>query len=176
MRLPWATNAVTVESQLKAALKIFPVKRPGLLFNPREQNSRINRDRLKAAAKPLGIEVIDLRSPPARNSLEKNLQKLLDKSIEVDAVYLPNDSHILTQAKLIAYQLKAGNIKSIAGLKQYVENGALMGVVPDYDKLGKAVAAIVDRHQKGEPLEKIEVQSDKEPLLTINHFDAQWFR
>ena len=32
-----ATNAVAIESQLKAALKIFPVKRLGILFNPREQ-------------------------------------------------------------------------------------------------------------------------------------------
>jgi ABC-type uncharacterized transport system substrate-binding protein len=53
-----------------------------------------------------------------------------------------------------------------------VKNGALVGVVPDYSKLGKAAAGIVDRHQKGESLQTIPVQLDEDPRLIINKTTA----
>jgi hypothetical protein len=49
------------------------------------------RGELHRLAKQLDFEVIDLRSPPVENILEKNLQKLIDKAIAVDAVYQPPD-------------------------------------------------------------------------------------
>ena len=62
-------------------------------------------------------------------------------------------------------------IKTIGSLERYVKNGALIGVVPDYYALGKAAATVVDRHQKGEALQKIPVQRGK-PRLVINKTTA----
>jgi ABC-type uncharacterized transport system substrate-binding protein len=53
-------------------------------------------------------------------------------------------------------------------LRDFIENGALLGVVPDYYQLGKAVASILDRHEKGERLQGIAVQTPQNPLLMIN--------
>ena len=86
----------------------------------------------------------------------------------VDAVYLPQDSFLVSQAKLIGAELKAAKVKSIASIKDYVDDGALMGVVPDYYDLGKAAAMIVHRHQGGEKLQNIPVQTANEPVLVIN--------
>ncbi len=100
-----------------------------------------------------------------------NLQKLIDKSVVVDAVYLPSDSFLISSAKLIGSQLRVAKIKSIGSIKAFIDNGALIGVVPDYYEMGRAVATIVDRHQKGEMLQDIPVHQGyrtKEPILMIN--------
>ncbi len=162
------SNRVPLTLQIGSALKVFQFKRLGLFFNPREKNAMVIRNELYAIAKDFGFEVIDLRSPPVQDSLEQNLQKLIDKSIVVDAVYLPLDSFLLTKAELIGTKLRAGKIKSVAAQKKYIENGALFGVIPDYYKLGKVVATILDRHQKGEKLQNIPIQIPKEPLMVIN--------
>ena len=78
------------------------------------------RDELYRLAKQLKFDVIDLRTPPVKDSLEKNLQKLIDRTITVDAVYLPLDSFLLTQAQVIGPKLRAAQIKSIAAQKKYI--------------------------------------------------------
>ena len=119
-------------------------------------------------AKHFDFEVIDLRSPPAEEMLQENLQKLIDGSFIVDAVYLPADSFLASNAKMIGSRLRTAKVKSIAATKIFIESGALMGVVTDYYKLGKTVARIVDRHQKGEKLQNISIEKVENPYLVIN--------
>jgi putative ABC transport system substrate-binding protein len=162
------SNEIPLPLQLKTALAVFPMKRLGLFFNPREKNSMLIRDKVLAVAWPLGIEVVDLRSPPAQDMLKENLQKLHDGSIKVDAVYLPADSFIVSNAKVVGAELRSAKVKSIAAIERYVDDGALMGVVPRYRELGRAAAAIVHRHLGGQPLQSMPVESDREPSLKIN--------
>ena len=49
--------------------------------------------------RPLGIEVVDLRSAPALDMLQENLQKLRNKTMAVDAVYLPADSFFSSRTR-----------------------------------------------------------------------------
>lgn len=60
-----ATNKIPLADQILAARQVFHFKRLGLLFNPREKNSMIERQRLRAVAKKFHFQVVDLRSPPA---------------------------------------------------------------------------------------------------------------
>jgi ABC-type uncharacterized transport system substrate-binding protein len=100
--------------------------------------------------------------------LQENLQKVIDKSILVDAVYLPSDSFLVSNAELIGSKLRAAKVKSIGAIKSFIENGALMGVVVDNYQLGRTVARIVDRHQKGEKLQNIPIAKVEKPYLVIN--------
>lgn len=168
-----ATNEIPLPLQIQTALKIIPFKRLGLLFNPREKNSMLVRDKISEAATKFRFEVTDLRSPPALDMLQENLQKLRDKSIVVDAVYLPPDSFLISNAQLIGSELRAAKVKSVASVETYIEKGALMGVVSDYHELGRAAAMIVHRHQRGAKLAEIPVQTAKEPLLVINKTTAR---
>lgn len=168
-----ASNSVSLALQLDTALKIMKFKKLGLLFNPREKQSVLVREQLQALAASRNLEIVDLRSPPALDSLKDNLQKLKDKSIVVDAIYLPPDSFLTSNSKLIGPELKAAKIRSIATVNTFIDDGALMGFVPDYHKLGKAAAGIIDRHQKGERLQNIPVATDKEPQLLINRATAR---
>jgi putative ABC transport system substrate-binding protein len=162
------SDAIPISFQIKSALEVIKFTRLGIFFNPREKNSMIIRKELYKVAKDLDFEVIDLRSPPVQKMLQENLQGLIDGSILVDAVYLPSDSFLVSNAKLIGSQLRAAKIKSIGEVKSFIENGVLMGVVIDYYQLGRAVAKIVDRHQKGEKLQNIPIGTVKEPYLVIN--------
>jgi len=166
-----ASQIVPLEAQIRAALNLFSIKKLGMFFNPREKNSMIQRNQIKRVAEKYGFEVVDLRSPPALETLEKNLQKLADKRIAVDAVYLPFDSFLVSNAALIGSKLREAKIKSIATIKLYIDGGALMGVVPDYPRMGRAVAQVLDRHRKGEELGHIPVQEPyltEAPILLIN--------
>jgi ABC-type uncharacterized transport system substrate-binding protein len=162
------SNAIPISVQIKSALEVIKFNKLGIFFNPREKNSMITREELNNVAKDLDFEVIDLRSPPVQKMLQENLQKLIDESIPVDAVYLPSDSFLVSNAKLIGSQLRTAKVKSIGAIKSFIENGVLMGVVIDYYQLGRAVAKIVDRHQKGEKLQNIPIEKVEEPYLVIN--------
>ena len=162
------SNAIPISVQIKSALEVIKFNKLGIFFNPREKNSMITRKKLYNVAKDLDFEVIDLRSPPVQKMLQENLQKLIDEPILVDAVYLPSDSFLVSNAKLIGSQLRTAKVKSIGAIKSFIENGALMGVVIDYYQLGRAVAKIVDRHQKGEKLQNIPIEKVEEPYLVIN--------
>jgi putative tryptophan/tyrosine transport system substrate-binding protein len=162
------TNEIPLPLQMQTALKIVPFKRLGLLFNPREKNSMLVRDKISELASKLRLELVDLRSPPAEDMLRENLQKLKNRSVVVDAIYLPPDSFLVSNAELIGSELRAAKIKSIASLATFIEKGALMGVVPDYYELGKAAAMIVHRHQQGTKLKDMPVQAAKKPHLMIN--------
>jgi ABC-type uncharacterized transport system substrate-binding protein len=162
------TNEIPLSLQLQTALKIIPSKRLGLLFNPREKNSMLVRDKISEIGRKLRFEIIDLRSPPAQDMLQENLQKLKDRSVVVDAVYLPPDSFLVSNAQLIGSELRAAKVKSIASLEPFIEKGALMGLVPNYSELGKAAATIIHRNQRGTKLSQIPVQAAKQPQLLIN--------
>ena len=163
-----ASNEISLTLQLETALKLIPIKRLGVFFNPREKNSMLIRDKIKEIAAPLKIEIVDFRSPPVQDMLRDNLQKLRDRSIVVDAVYLPADSFLVSNAKLIGAELRAAKVKGVAAIDTFVDQGALMGVVPDWRKLGKSAATIVHRHQGGQRLHDMAVLVDREPVLKIN--------
>ena len=162
------SDAIPISVQIKSALEVIKFNKLGIFFNPREKNSMIIRKELYNIAKDFDFEVIDLRSPPVQKMLQENLQKVIDKSILVDAVYLPSDSFLVSNAELICSKLRAAKVKSIGAIKSFIENGALMGVVFDNYQLGRTVARIVDRHQKGEKLQNIPIAKVEKPYLVIN--------
>lgn len=168
-----ATNGVSLELQLDMALKIAKIKRLGFLFNSREKNSLLIREQLRELAARRQIEIIDLRSPPAMDSLKENLRKLKEKTIVVDAIYIPSDSFMRTNAELIGSELRRAKVRSFGATKEYVDGGVLSGLVPDYYKLGKAAARILDRHERGEKLRNVPVATDEEPTLLINRTTAR---
>lgn len=152
-----ASDAVPLSRLFKITIDFFGFQKIGLFFNPREKNSLLIRKEIKALAKTHRFEVVDFRSPPAAQILKENLQKLIDNPKMVDAVYLPADSFLVSNAALIGRQLRSAKIVSIGSVRNFIEAGVLMGFAVDYYQLGQAVAAIIDRNQRGEELQQIPV-------------------
>ena len=161
-------SGIPLNLQIESAWKIINFKRLGVIFNSREKNSNIALNDIINISGQLGFEVVKLRSPPARNRLEWNMQRLIDGSVKVDAVYMPSDSYVISRAKFIADQLKLANVKSIGAVKTYIKKGALLGSVADYYMLGKKAATVIDIHNKGKRLNSIPVQVPENPKLVVN--------
>lgn len=166
------TDKIGLDQQLDEVNQWLTFKKLGLFFNPREKNSLIIRDELHRHGRERGFEVIDFRSPPVDQMLSKHLEALNKNPGIVDAVYLAPDSYLSSEAPLIGTRLRQAKIMSISQIRSLIEHGVLMGVAGDYYDLGKSVATIVDRHQKGTPLENIPVERFSNFKLLINQATA----
>lgn len=162
------SHRVPLELQIKLAFQIKKFKKIGFFYNPREKNSEITSKRLGELGKKYGFEVIRFRSAPNTDLLMNHLKKLVETPSLVDSVYLPLDSHIVSNAAVIGETLKRAKIMSIGAQKEYIDHGALVGIVPDYYKLGEVAAQILDRHYRGEKLENIPVYTVEKSILIIN--------
>ncbi len=162
------SHSSSLELQIKSALQIKKFTKIGYFFNPREENSKITLEQLDSIGKNYKFEVVIFRCAPNSEMLLNYLQKLVETPSTVDAVYLPLDSYIISKASVLGEKLKIAKIMSIGAQKDYIDNGALLGLIPDYYQLGTVAAGIIDRHRKGEKLENIPVHTVRKPTLFIN--------
>jgi len=163
-----ASDVIPLSLQVQNILEVMEIKRLGLFFNPREKNSMLIREEFYQYARKNNFEIIDFRSPPVGNILEQNLQKIIDNPTIVDAVYFPSDSFLASRAHDIGSKLREVKIASFGSLKEYIEGGLLMGFIVDYAALGKAVAGIIDKHQRGAKFHDIPVIKPSGYPLYIN--------
>lgn len=162
------SDAIRIAEQLDYAVRLFKFKKLGFFFNPREKNSLIIREQLYRFAEEQGFEVIDFPSPPVNLSLLKNLQKLAENPEQVDIVYLSADSYLVSEAPLIGSYLREAKIKSISQVRSLIDHGVMMGTAGDYYELGRAVATIIDRREKGARLSDIPVERFARFKLIMN--------
>ena len=166
--LTGTSNRLPLELQLDFALKFKRIHRIGFFFNPRERNSELTFTSFQQLASNRGMEVIELRCPPNTGRLEHYLEQLSDNSLQLDAVYLPLDSYLLTHAESIGKALSKGKVFSIGAQKDYIRHGVSIGIVPDYYHLGRVAAGYIHRHKTGESLAEIPIYQVKNPQLLIN--------
>lgn len=162
------TNMVPLEKQLEQVRKIISFKTLGVMFNTREKNAIMRAAEVSAISGKMNFEAVQLNVAPEGQQLEQTLQKLIEKQIEVDAIFLPSDSFVISQATLIGEKLAQGNIPSIAAQEDSIKGGALVGLVPDYYVLGKLAAGIVDQSRKGRKMGEIPVAIPKDFRLVVN--------
>ncbi len=164
------SHNISLQDQIENALMIKNIKTLGFIFNAREQNSNIIRDQLFIIAKTLNFNIIDYRIAPSENEnlLRSKLKEMIRQTDNLDAVYLPTDSYLVSNSDLIAQELKEAKIMSIGAQKEYVASGVFMGLVPDYYQLGRNAAKLIDRNIKGEELKNIPVQTETNPKIMIN--------
>jgi putative ABC transport system substrate-binding protein len=166
------SDRISISQQLDEVRQLITFKKLGFFFNPREKNSLIARDELHRYGKEKGFEVIDFRSPPVNDMLLHNLEMLSDSPDIVDAVYFAPDSYLSSEGPLIGFHLHNAKIISITQIRSLIEHGVLIGITGNYYELGRAVAAIIDRHQKGMAFENIPVEHFTNLKLLINKSSA----
>ena len=143
-----ATDLVPLTMQISEIQQVIDLKKLGLFFNPREKNSMLIREELYRIARKYDFQVVDFRCPPQTDFLKNNLDLLIANPGLVDAVFIPSDSYLNSQAELIGEKLLNARVAGFSSLRNLIENGVMMGVVIDYFKLGKILAQSIDHHQK----------------------------
>jgi putative ABC transport system substrate-binding protein len=156
-----ASNTVPMASAFHTLNKILHIGRLGVIYNPREVNSIIQRDEVKKLEKEFGYTMVDLpiESP---ESIPRVIQKAVTSN--VDAVLLPSDSLVKASADQIIPPLNELKIPTIVLIPGMVEDdSAFVGLGPDYFQLGNLAAdkalAILDGKKPSElsssPLDRL---------------------
>jgi len=133
-----ASNKVPVLHQLKALKKVIDYSRLGIIYNPREQNSIIQKDIARKLESTLGFKLKEYKI-----SGQSDILKVLPSMKgEVDAVYIPADSMTKFLGREIMALVNEFKIPSLSAVESMVpDDGALLGLVPNYYELGRIAAA-----------------------------------
>jgi putative ABC transport system substrate-binding protein len=132
-----ASNKVAAIHQLKTLKKVINFKRLGIIYNPKEQNSIIQRNNVKRLESTLHFVLKEYRISREQDILQV-LPQMQDK---VDAVFLPADSMIKFLGKKIMKVVNEYKIPSLSSVGSMVpEDCVLVGFVPKYYELGRIAA------------------------------------
>ncbi len=132
-----ASNKVSSIHQLKTLKKVIDYTKLGIIYNPKEQNSIIQRNNVKRLENRLHFSLKEYRI-----SCEQDIINILPQiKGQVDAVFLPADSMIKFLGKKILKKINEYRIPSLSSVGSMVsEDGVLLGFVPKYYELGKIAA------------------------------------
>ena len=150
------SDLTPVADQIKMLKEIFPdADKIAVLYASNESNSKIQLDLAKAAAKDLGIEVIEA-SVSNSNEIQQVVASLEGK---VDAIYAPTDNIIAAGMSTVSSVATAAGIPVVCGEAGMVEAGGLVTYALDYYDLGvatakQAIRVLVD----GEDISKMPIE------------------
>lgn len=141
-----ASNQVPVESQLKALKKVVKYRRLGIIYNPKEPNSRIQRNIASKLQHNLKFRLVDFQIsepsdvPIVMPQLKNN----------VDAVFIPADSLMISLGNDLARWINDLNLPSLATVEtMVVHHNLLLGLQPSYYQLGMIAANKAQRILEG---------------------------
>ena len=137
------SDRMDVKQQLELLKKLSPnVKKVGVIYNSSEQNSKIQVEDLKKAAKELGMSIVE-KSIVQANEIPQAVDNLVR---ETDAIYLSLITDKATAAKKIVFGAEAAHVKGGALITQgvsYYEIGKEAGKMAiDILKNGKKPSEI----------------------------------
>ena len=150
------SDRVDIKQQLQLLLKLdSKIKKVGVIYNSSEQNSKVQVDDLKAAAKELGIEVVE-KSVIQASEIPQAADALTRES---DAIYLPTDNLIASVVNLLTDKATAAKKIVFGAESAHVKGGALITQGIDYYEMGKQAGKIaIDILKNGKKPSEIKYQ------------------
>ena len=128
------SDRMDVKQQLELLLKLdSKIKTVGVLYNSSEQNSKVQVEDLKNAAKELGINIVE-KSIVQANEIPQAADNLVR---ETDAIYLPTDNLVASVVSLITDKATAAKKIVFGGEAAHVKGGALITQGVSYYEIGK---------------------------------------
>ncbi len=142
-----ASNQVPVQNQLKALKKVIRFKRLGIIYNPREPNSRIQREIAVKLQSTMDFVLVDFKIayPSDMAAVMPQLKGA------VDAVFVPADSLMISLGDDLSRWINTMGLPSLATVETLVmDHGLLLGLQPSYYQLGQLAAEKARRILDGE--------------------------
>jgi putative ABC transport system substrate-binding protein len=164
------TDFVPPEKPLELVRSILPqIKTLGLIFNSGEANSQKQVEGIKAACEKMGIKVVE--ATVSKTSDVASVAKTLIG--RVDAIFLPTDNTVISGLESIL-KIAHGNKTPVFGSDvDIVRRGAVAAYGVNWRDSGIALAHIVGRILKGEPIASIPIQNPDKFMLHVNPKAAQ---
>jgi len=155
------SSMVPISHQLETLRKVIRFSRLGIIYNPLEQNSIIQRDLTAELAEQLHFSLHDFKL----SAEAEVLQQLENIGGRVDAVFLPSDSMVKILGSRIMTILNRQKIPTLCAIEDMVaKDSALIGLVPDYYQLGRLAARKAQLILQGK-------QPSEIPAATLDHFN-----
>lgn len=150
------SDRVDIKQQLQLLLKLdSKIKKVGVIYNSSEQNSKVQVDDLKAAAKELGVEVVE-KSVIQASEIPQAADALTRES---DAIYLPTDNLVASVVNLLTDKATAAKKIVFGAESAHVKGGALITKGIDYYEMGKQAGKIaIDILKNGKKPSEIKYQ------------------
>ena len=128
------SDRMDVKQQLELLKKIASnTKNVGVIYNSSEQNSKIQVEDLKKAAKELGLNIVE-KSVVQANEIPQAVDNLVR---EADAIYLPTDNLVASVVSLITDKATAAKKIVFGAEAAHVKGGALITQGVSYYEIGK---------------------------------------
>lgn len=150
------SDRVDIKQQLQLLLKLdSKIKKVGVIYNSSEQNSKVQVDDLKAAAKELGVEVVE-KSVIQASEISQAADALTRES---DAIYLPTDNLVASVVNLLTDKATEAKKIVFGAESAHVKGGALITKGIDYYEMGKQAGKIaIDILKNGKKPSEIKYQ------------------
>ncbi|WP_337680764.1 ABC transporter substrate binding protein [Iodobacter sp. LRB] len=161
------SNMVFLPLQISNARKYLPKGSKMLLpVNPRERNTQLIGEQLKAVAADYQWTLETWRINPDKALLKTELARL-QQAAKDSVVFIPADSYLISVAPELMLALNDARIATICSIEAFIPYQCSVGTVGDYRVQGILAARIVLMHQKGRALQDISVQYDLNPKLIV---------
>lgn len=167
-------NIPSVEEQVKEAYSYIPFKKLGVIYNPQEQNSITNVNKLRSVSKLKDFSlieeeiVLDNKGQPMSDSLKFLVYRLVERG--ADVIYVGLDAFVNDNIDIIAKAAIEKNIPLFSvGEKNVKRSRALYSVANHYYNVGllagkKAYKILVD----GQSPKDIKIDAPSKSSMIIN--------
>jgi putative ABC transport system substrate-binding protein len=165
--LTGVSSGIVTDQQLQILKEIIPsIKRVLVISKQGDQSSEAGLNKIIAAAKPLGIELVIERPVEAVDVL-----KMLDRMdfSKIDAIHIPPDTMVGNQVEKIAEKTKQYKIPIVVFSADMLKTGGFFYYVSNYYYLGKQCAKQADKIlAKGTLPRNIPIEEPKEYFYCFN--------
>ncbi|SCA57120.1 exported hypothetical protein [Candidatus Terasakiella magnetica] len=136
-------------SVLELFLPMMGAKKIGVPFNLYEPQSSEIIPVMQEIAAIYDASIIPIRLKPKKEDIKSQLNIILEREREIDLLFFPLDSFMISQAETLGRIALKHKIPSIGAFKKYVENGATLGLSPNYGNIGRRLAKQVIKIEQG---------------------------
>ncbi len=151
---------------LAAARRFNPkVKKFGLPWNPAQANSERFTVMARAAAKDMGVEILEA-AVDNTSAVGETVGSLVSRGAE--AILVLGDLTVMLGIDATVAEAKKGRIPVISSQPDTVPHGALYGAGPDFYDIGRQMGDLTTRVLKGEDTAKIPILYDLPKQYAVN--------
>ncbi len=139
-----AKMALSPEVNIQLLEQLYPFKRIAVLFDPREDNSVSELDKITAVSEALGKEVLRLRLSPDARTSKLQIDSLTPQLQSADVIYVTAASSFIAYFDLLK-QILPQDVVSMGSSTAYINEGITLAFGTEYRERGEAAADMAAR-------------------------------
>lgn len=149
--------------------QLLQFKKIGIPFNLREPQNSDLLEIISTIGKQRGVEIVPIRTRPDADALKNQIKKAIQQHKNIDALYYPLDSFLLSNISLLNQISIETGVIGIGSNKKYMKEGTPLGLDSDYVLLGKKLAQQLFSLENGDSLLAQKIVKNNTGRMIINY-------